>query len=70
MEDFVFETTLLTKLQESETETEIKTKLAGDFMNDGNNRGVKFAYLIAWRTLMQQKITVSVDNNRIITWEN
>ena len=59
-EKFSFETTLLRKLQESKTEIEIKTKIGSAFMKGGNNKGVKFAYPVAWRTPSKKNITGSV----------
>ena len=52
-EKFKFKTTLLRKLPESKTEIKIKTKIGSAFMKAGNNKGVKFAYPVAWRTPMK-----------------
>ena len=54
-EKFSFDTTLLRKLQESETEIKIKTKIGRAFMKGGNNKGVKVAYPVAWQTPLKKK---------------
>ena len=62
-----FETTLLRKLRESETEIKIKTKIGSACMKGENNKGVKFAYPVAWQTSMKNNISGSVVINSEVT---
>ena len=66
-EKFRFQGTLLRKLKESKAEIKIKTKIGSAFMKDGNNKGVKFAYPVAWQTPMKIIITRSVVINAEVT---
>ena len=69
-EKFRFKTTLLRKIQNSKAEIKIKTKIGSTSMKGGNNKGVKFAYPVAWQTSMKKKYRYCSHQRKSNIWKN